>query len=81
MFFIFLLYALQALREPIRCGPESLIGRKGYVHTELRPVGIVQLHGERWSAERVEGKEPLPAGERVQVIAIQGVRLFVRKVG
>jgi membrane-bound ClpP family serine protease len=79
MFFIFLLYALQALKEPVRTGPESLIGRTGFVHTELRPVGIVQLRGERWSAERVEGEEPLPAGARVQVVAIRGVRLFVKK--
>lgn len=80
MFFGILLFALRAQRSPIRTGRESLAGRTGMAVTELNPRGLVQLGGEQWSAELVEGAEPAPYGARVRVERVEGLRLIVRRV-
>ncbi|MDD2695585.1 MAG: nodulation protein NfeD [Anaerolineales bacterium] len=75
-----LVFALRAQRAPIRTGQESLVGRQGTARSPLAPMGTVQVGGELWSAEVEEGQEAIPAGARVQVTRVQGVRLTVRKV-
>lgn len=80
-FFTILMIALRAQRSPIRIGQESLAGRRGVVRTRLSPVGTVQVGGELWTAEPVEGEEALEPGTRIQVERVQGVRLYVRKIG
>jgi len=79
MFFVILLFALKAQKTPIRTGQESLAGRVGTVRSALDPLGSVQLGGELWSAELAEAGEALPAGTRVQVVKVEGLRLLVRK--
>ena len=41
----------------------------------LDPVGVVQLHGESWTAESVSGT--VPAGAEVRVVSVDGVRVRV----
>jgi membrane-bound serine protease (ClpP class) len=76
----FFLYAvgagLRAQRVPARMGPQSLLGAVGVARTDLAPDGQVYVQGETWSAE-AEG-EPIRAGERVTVVAVEGLRLRVR---
>jgi membrane-bound serine protease (ClpP class) len=80
IFFTFLLFAVRAQKGPVRTGVESILGRKGTVRDTLDPVGTVQLGGELWTAQAVDGEEPLQPGERVEVIRLEGNRLLVRKI-
>ena len=79
LFFTILTFALRAQKTPIRTGQESLIGRTGIVRTGLEPVGMVQAAGELWTAELADGEQPIPAGERVEIVRAEGVRIFVRR--
>jgi membrane-bound serine protease (ClpP class) len=55
---------------------ELLIGRLGVVRTPLDPEGTVWVAGELWTAGSEDG--PLAAGEQVEVVAVEGLRLRVR---
>jgi membrane-bound serine protease (ClpP class) len=81
IFFAFLLFAVRAQKTPIRTGVESILGRVGTVRDTLAPVGTVQLGGELWTAQVVDGEEALQTGERVEVVRLEGNRLLVRKAG
>jgi membrane-bound ClpP family serine protease len=70
--------ASTALRQRLRgtlVGLPPLRGTDGVAVTALNPVGVVQVAGEKWSAESVSG--PLPAGAPVHVLGVRGVRLEV----
>ncbi len=56
-------------------GENRLWGAEGVVLTELAPVGTVRVRGETWSAESLGGT--LPAGARVHVMEVEGLRLRV----
>jgi len=79
IFFTIMMIAVRAQRAPIRTGEESMEGRKGITRTGLSPNGSVQLGGELWSAELEDEDASLPAGSRVQVVKVDGLRLIVRK--
>jgi membrane-bound serine protease (ClpP class) len=81
IFFAFLLFAVRAQKSPIRTGVESILGRVGIVRDALAPVGTVQMGGELWTAQAVEGEGPFMPGERVEVVRLEGNRLLVRKAG
>ncbi len=73
-----IIVASTALRQRLRGGLAllpSLRGAAGVAVTDLRPLGVVRVGGETWSAESVSG--PLPAGAPVHVLAARGVRLEV----
>ncbi len=71
--------AWQARRAKPVTGQEGLIGAVGTVKVALEPEGSVFVWGERWQATSVTG-QPISAGERVRVTAIEGLRLKVEKV-
>ncbi len=79
-FSVIISFAIRALKRPKVMGEESLVGKTGVVSQVLDPSGSVQLAGEMWSAELAEPGEPLPAGTRVIVTVVVGLRLKVRKV-
>lgn len=79
IFFVIMMIAVRAQRTPIRTGEESMSGRTGVARTDLTPKGSVQVGGELWSAELEEDDTKLPAGTRVEVIRVEGLRLIVRK--
>jgi len=79
IFFAIMIFAVRAQLIPVRMGSESLVGKTGVARTKLAPSGIVLLGGEQWTAMLVEGEEPLPAGARVEVVSLQGLKLIVRK--
>jgi len=75
MFFIgYLVLRTQKRRQTM--GMEGMVGEIGEARTALNPTGRVFVHGEQWSAE---GEEEIGAGEKVQVVAIDGLRLKVRR--
>jgi membrane-bound serine protease (ClpP class) len=80
VFFGIVTFAIRAQKVPIRTGQESLIGRVGVARSDLNPSGTVQAAGELWTAEIETGEEPILTGSRVEVVRVQGVRVFVRKI-
>jgi membrane-bound ClpP family serine protease len=40
---------------------------------------MVLVAGEQWSAEAVPGEAPIRSGIRIEVVAVEGLRLKVRK--
>ena len=60
-------------------GQEGLIGALGTVRVALEPEGSVFVWGERWQATSASGQS-IPAGERVKVMAIEGLHLKVEKI-
>jgi membrane-bound serine protease (ClpP class) len=80
LFMIVLMYALRALKVPVRAGIESLIGKTGTARTLVGAGGgQVQLGSELWTAESVDSTEPIGKGDRVEVVEVKGLRLKVRK--
>jgi membrane-bound serine protease (ClpP class) len=77
LFFTVLLIALRTRNLPVTMGSESLVGKMGEVRQALAPGGMVQLGGELWSAE-TEG-ETIEVGQKVVVVAVEGLRLKVKK--
>jgi membrane-bound serine protease (ClpP class) len=67
---------IQAQRQRATTGAEGMIGLGGTAETALDPEGWVLVQGERW---RARAEEPLGPGARVRVVAVEGLRLGVRK--
>lgn len=81
VFFAILLFALRAQATPVLMGQESLVGRVGLARAGLAPTGMVQMGGEQWSAELVEGEPMVGPGTKVEVVRVEGLKLFVKKAG
>jgi len=64
-------------RRPAAVGAEAMVGEIGRAQERLAPSGTVLIHGEYWTAD---SDEPVDAGGRVRVTAIEGLRLRVRPV-
>ena len=77
-FFAFAVGAgIRAQAQKVRTGREGLIGAVGVARTDLAPAGTVFVQGELWSAETEDGV--IPAGQRVRVVRLDGLRLVVRR--
>ncbi|SDG34489.1 membrane-bound serine protease (ClpP class) [Selenomonas sp. WCT3] len=57
---------------------QSLLGKEGEVLSELRPSGAVLLDGV--PVDVISEGAFIPKGEKVRVVAVEGVRVVVRKV-
>ncbi|MBN1865347.1 MAG: hypothetical protein JW808_10635 [Victivallales bacterium] len=57
---------------------QDLVGKEGLVHTTLRPAGLVIIDGKRLDV--VAEGEFINKGEKVKVIAADGMRIIVEKV-
>lgn len=57
-------------------GRESMIGEMGQATTGIDPEGMVDLRGGKWRA-RTNRATPITAGDRVRVVAIDGLLLEV----
>jgi membrane-bound serine protease (ClpP class) len=73
--------AIRAQRIPVRMGQASLVGQSGRVRVAIPEHGQGKVHvaGEMWTAELAEGEKPLKENEKVEVVAVDGVRLKVKK--
>ncbi len=77
-FFAFAVGAgLRAQTRKVQTGREGLVGAVGVARSELAPQGTVFVQGELWTAESTDG--PIPAGGRVRVTRVDGLRLQVKK--
>jgi len=79
LFTVVISFAIRAHRRPIGVGREALVGRAGEARTDLSPRGMVQVAGELWSAELADQEGQIPAGSRVVVVAVEGLRLVVKQ--
>ena len=55
-------------------GAQTLVGKSGTVRETCRPVGQVFVEGELWGARCREGAD---VGDRVEVVAVDGLQLEV----
>jgi membrane-bound serine protease (ClpP class) len=78
VFLTIVTFAIRAQRRRVEVGSEALIGRFGIAKTELAPYGTVQIGGELWSAELLDGSTELQQGDRVEVVSVDGLRLMVQ---
>jgi membrane-bound serine protease (ClpP class) len=67
---------IQAQQRRAQTGREGLVAREGTAESALAPEGWVTVQGERW---RAHATQPVAAGERVVVEAVEGLLLRVRK--
>ena len=67
-------YALKTRRRPVVSGREEMLGATGVAEQDFADTGRVWVHSESWTATT---RAPLRQGQRVRVIAIQGLRLEV----
>ena len=70
--------AISSRRARVVTGPQTLIGLTGITTSNLSPVGTVQVASELWSAV-AEGEEVIKAGDKIEVVAVEGLILRVRK--
>jgi membrane protein implicated in regulation of membrane protease activity len=70
-------YAIKAMRRPVVSGREELIGSAGEVIETRAEDMLVRVHSELWSARCAE---PLAAGDRVQVLAVDALTLKVKRL-
>ena len=76
LFIVTLTVAIRAQRSKVDTGREGLIGLVGKALTDIGEDGQVFIRGEYWNAR---SDEPVVKGDRVMVVAVDGLRLQVRK--
>jgi membrane-bound serine protease (ClpP class) len=68
-------FAVRARERPVVSGREQLLGEQGTALESFEGRGEVFVHSERWTAL---SREPVRAGQPVQVVGIRGLNLEVR---
>jgi membrane-bound serine protease (ClpP class) len=66
--------AIRARRRPIVSGVSSLVGADGEMLDDARSSGWANIRGETW---QVSTDAPLARGDKVRVVAVDGVQLRV----
>jgi membrane-bound serine protease (ClpP class) len=79
IFFVIMTLGVRAQKTPVKTGMESMVGRMGTARSDLIPDGYIQVGGESWKAEVLPGEGSIPAGSRVEVVQVDGMKLVVRK--
>lgn len=79
IFFFIIGKAVAAMRHIPQAGAESLIGAIGVAKTALTPSGMIFVDGARWQARLAESTDQVAAGEEVEVTAMDGFKLTVKK--
>jgi len=69
--------AFRAQMSKPQTGTDALEGEIAIVQKDLSPEGKVFVAGELWNAE---SDEHIPAGERVQVVSVENLKLKVKRI-
>jgi membrane-bound serine protease (ClpP class) len=77
-FFLIVTIGVRAQKKPILSGIATLVSKTGRAVTDINPEGEVQVAGERWSANLESDQPAIPAGSRIVVTAVNGLRLKVK---
>lgn len=67
-------------RYRVRGGAEGMIGERATVIEDCDPEGLVRVRGEVWKAI-ADPSDPLRAGERAEVRAVEGLRVSIGRPG
>ena len=59
-------------------GANTMVGMRGIAKDRLAPSGYIQIRGELWNAELMEGNPPIEKGEDVRVRGVRGLTLIVQ---
>ncbi len=78
MFIVTVSLALKVHREKPDTGKEGMLGLEGEARTDVHGSGQVFVHGEYWNAR---SEQPVTKGERVRVLAVDGLTLKVELIG
>jgi membrane-bound serine protease (ClpP class) len=70
------LLVTRAFRAPVTTGEEGLVGARARVVSALLPAGKVFVQGEWWNAV---ADADVAAGDEVEIIAVEGMTLRVRR--
>jgi membrane-bound serine protease (ClpP class) len=73
---IIIIAVTRSMRLPEITGAGEFAGLQGKAQTALAPEGMVFVRGEIWKAR---SEEPVEAGDRVEVLGLDGLELRVRK--
>jgi membrane-bound serine protease (ClpP class) len=76
LFIITVTVAVRVYREKPYTGKEGLIGMQATAKTDIHTDGQVFMRGEYWSAW---SDEPIQKGEVVTVVAVEGLKVKVKK--
>ena len=71
-------FVTKTLKKQTVVGLPTMVGSKGKVASSLAPEGLVRIKGELWGATSTAGN--INAGEDVEVVGEDGLKLVVRKV-
>lgn len=69
--------AVRAQKIRPQTGSEALVGLVGEVEQDLTPEGKVFVNGELWNAV---AEEPISAGEKVEVLSVDSLKLKVKRI-
>jgi membrane-bound serine protease (ClpP class) len=60
-------------------GREELLGAQGVVVSPVAATaeGLIRIHGELWRAVPAPGSQPVPEGQSVRVVKVEGLKLYV----
>lgn len=75
----YLVQIIKGFRRKKFTGIESMVGLPATVTKDLNPSGSVSVEGQQWQA-RSEDSSEIKAGEKVEIVAYQGLLLIVRKL-
>ncbi len=77
-FFLFaLIMVVRGQRRRPTTGREGLVEKKGIATIDLNPEGVVEIRGELWNAV---AEEKIKAGEKIQVVGMEGMKVKVIKI-
>jgi membrane-bound serine protease (ClpP class) len=76
--FMMLSLAIKSHKRKIVTGQEGLIGSQGIVLSVMNEQIVVRVAGEIWEARSTK---PLNSGDKIKVINVQGLTLFVEPIG
>jgi membrane-bound serine protease (ClpP class) len=69
---------LRSRHQPVLMGTQRVAGSSGIAKTNLAPRGVVLVNSEEWDA--LADAPPIAKGERISVVAVDGLTLHVRKI-
>jgi len=76
---ITIIWGIRAHRFKIGAGKEEMIGKTAVVTTALDPRGTAFVEGEQWTAISEEGR--IEPGEEVTISKVDGLKIYVTKIG
>jgi len=68
----------KSLRTTPKAGPETIIGKSGFVTSDLSPEGEIRVNGIIWRARSKSG-QTIKAGKKVKVVERDGLVLIVEE--